>query len=98
MSQERLAELAGLTNGYISQIETGKRGKRPSREAVLAIAQALQRPAAPLLRAAGRLQPGDEGDESPGFSDVVARDRLLRADQKDILTRLYAVFVRGTVG
>ena len=37
MSQQRLATEAGLSDGYISLIETGRRGARPSRDTVLAL-------------------------------------------------------------
>jgi transcriptional regulator with XRE-family HTH domain len=40
MSQERLAEKAGLAAGYISQIETGR--KTPSAKAISRISEALQ--------------------------------------------------------
>lgn len=40
MSQERLAERAGLASGYISQIETGR--KTPSAKAISRISEALR--------------------------------------------------------
>lgn len=97
MSQERVAELAGLSDGYISLIERGQRGKRPGRDTVLALAQAFNVDANVLLQAAG-LPLIDRAHSRPSFEAVVKGDPLLRADQKDVLTRLYSVFVRGTAG
>ena len=47
MSQERLAELSGMTNGYISQIETGRRV--PSAKAISRISEALGADMADLM-------------------------------------------------
>jgi transcriptional regulator with XRE-family HTH domain len=99
MSQQRLAAVAGLSDGYISLIETGRRGARPSRDTVLALAQALRVPPAELLRAAGRLQAGDELTPDagrPSFEEFVRTDPSLRADQKRILIELYSSWVHRT--
>lgn len=97
-SQQRLAAGSGLSDGYISLIETGRRGARPSRDTVLALAQALDAPAVELLRAAGRLAPHDELDPRPrpSFEEFVRTDPLLTSDQKRILTELYSSWVRGS--
>ena len=97
LSQQRLATEAGLSDGYISLIETGRRGSRPSRDTVLALAQALGVPAVELLRAAGRLQAGDDlapDNRRPSFEEFVRTDPALRADQKRILIELYSSWVR----
>ncbi|MCU1483881.1 MAG: family transcriptional regulator [Actinomycetia bacterium] len=97
LSQQRLATEAGLSDGYISLIETGRRGSRPSRDTVLALAQALGVPAVELLRAAGRLQSGDDlvpDNRRPSFEEFVRTDPALRADQKRILIELYSSWVR----
>jgi transcriptional regulator with XRE-family HTH domain len=97
LSQQRLATDAGLSDGYISLIETGRRGARPSRDTVLALAQALGVPAAELLRAAGRLRPGDDlspDNRRPTFEEFVRTDPALRSDQKKVLVDLYSSFVR----
>lgn len=99
MSQERLAEDAGLSGGYISLIETGGRGQRPSRDTVISIAQALNAPVVELLRAAGRLLPSDElapDGERPTFEQFVNTDPALRSDQKKVLIDLYRSWVRAT--
>lgn len=99
LSQERLAALAKLTPGYISLIETGKRGSRPGRDTVLGIAQALGVPPKEMLRAAGRLRPGDNVEQPPSrpsFEVFVQSDPELRSDQKEILIRTYRSWVRRT--
>ena len=98
LSQARLAKLAGLSNGHISLIETGKRGKEPRRDVVLAIAQALNYPAIDMLRAAGKVPPEEtlSGPGRPSFAAFVRSDPLLRADQKEVLIDMYAVLVRWT--
>lgn len=95
MSQARLAQLVQRTDGYISQLETGTRGKRPNRDVVVAIAQALNAPLNELLAAAG-FDPVEANEQKAEFMAVVARDPALRADQKRILNELYAVFVGRT--
>ncbi|MDQ3107844.1 MAG: helix-turn-helix domain-containing protein [Actinomycetota bacterium] len=95
MSQARLAELAHLTDGYISQIETGSRGKRFNRDIVIALAQALEAPPNELLEAAG-LPTIDEAQTPARYTTVVNSDPFLRADQKRLLVELYTVFVGKT--
>ena len=92
MSQKRLADLTGHTDGYISQLETGSRGRRLDRDLVVGIAQALAAPVNELLVAAGH-DPVAVDDGPSRFHAVVTADPLLRADQKKILAELYAVFV-----
>src|SRR4051794_661677 len=61
-SQKQVARLGGISPGYVGLIESGERGKRPSRDKVLAIADGLRATDAErtaLLRAAGH-----EGRES----------------------------------
>lgn len=93
MSKLRLAKDTGLSDGYINLIESGGRGKRPARDVVLAIAQALDAPANDLLGAVG-LEPVDDG--SPTFKAVVGADPLLRSNQKQVLLMLYEVFIGKT--
>lgn len=99
MSQDRLAELAGLSGGYISLIEQGQRGRRPSRNTVIRVAQALNAPLGELLAAAGRLKPGEEvsPERRVSFTEFVQTDPALTAQQKGILIDLYSSWVRATV-
>lgn len=99
MSQDRLAQLAGLSNGYISLLEQGRRGKNPSRDTVIRIAQALNAPLAEMLGAAGRLKPGEDlsPEQRASFEDFVQTDPSLTTQQKGILIDLYSSWVKGTV-
>jgi transcriptional regulator with XRE-family HTH domain len=92
MSQQRLADLTGHTDGYISQLETGSRGKRPDRDLVVSIAQALHVPLNELLVSAG-LDPIEQGNHRANFATAVTTDPLLRSDQKRVLIDIYEVFV-----
>ena len=92
MSQKRLAVLTGRTDGYISQLETGSRGKRLDRDLVVAVAQALHAPLNEFLTAAG-LDPVEPADHPQEFAATVTRDPLLRSDQKRVLIDIYATFV-----
>lgn len=98
MSGERLSALIGKSNGYIAQLETGARGKRPDRDAVIGIAQQLGAPLVELLRAADLLEPGDElaPTDRPRFDDFVNTDPALRSDQKRMLIDLYRSWVGRT--
>lgn len=95
MSQQRLAEAAGISPGYVALIETGRRGKHPRRDVAVALAQALDAPVAEFLAAAGRLTEADEAALSgtPSFEAVVQGDPRLRADQKRALIDLYRSWV-----
>lgn len=99
MSQDRLAQLSGLSGGYISLLEQGQRGKKPSRDTVIRIAQALNAPLAEMLGAAGRLKPGEDlsPEQRASFTEFVNTDPALTAQQKAILIELYSSWVGGTV-
>lgn len=98
MSQNALNKAAGLATGYVSQLESGSRGKRPSRDYVLKIAKGLRADRGEtedLLRAAGRLGNGDTLDVPgrPSFEEFVNSDPLLIREQRDMLLRLYRSYV-----
>ncbi|MBA3399775.1 MAG: helix-turn-helix transcriptional regulator [Acidimicrobiia bacterium] len=91
MSVRRLADLAGVSNPYLSQIERGLR--RPSAEILQQLAKALQISAETLYVRAGLL-----ADESPSLSrvrDAIAADPVLTSDQKQALLNVYDSFVGG---
>lgn len=95
LSQPQLAELTGLSRGYIGGIEAGHRGKRPSRDVIITLARALDVPPAELLAAADRDTPADR-EVKPArltFQQVVTGDHLLRTDEKQLLIQLYESYV-----
>ena len=91
LSVRRLAEMAGVSNPYLSQIERGLR--RPSAEILQQLAKALQISAETLYVRAGLL-----ADESPSLSrvrDAIAADPVLTSEQKQALLNVYDSFVGG---
>jgi transcriptional regulator with XRE-family HTH domain len=89
MSVRRLAELAGVSNPYLSQIERGLR--RPSAEVLQALARALQISAETLYVRAGLLT--DEEAKAPSVREAIGRDPLLTAEQKQALLNVYESYV-----
>ena len=89
MSVRRLAELAGVSNPYLSQIERGLR--KPSAEILQQIAKALQISAETLYVRAGILsEVPHHGNE---VRDAIARDPKLTAEQRRALLQVYESFV-----
>jgi transcriptional regulator with XRE-family HTH domain len=86
----RLAELAGVSNPYLSQIERGLR--RPSAEILQQLAKALKISVEALYVRAGLLS--DDGDGAPSVRDAISRDPQLTAEQKQALINVYDSFVR----
>ena len=88
MSVRRLAEVAGVSNPYLSQIERGLR--RPSAEILQQIAKALQISAETLYERAGLLAP----DANPRrVREAIASDPLLSQEQQQALLNVYESFV-----
>lgn len=90
LSVRRLAEMAGVSNPYLSQIERGLR--RPSADILQQIAKALQISAESLYVRAGML--GDEG--LPNRTDLETAIRQaaeLTAEQRRSLLSVYRSFV-----
>ncbi len=89
MSLRKLAEAAGISNPYLSQIERGLR--KPSAEILKSIARALSIRAEALYERAGLL----EGVERPTVMDAIDGDTVLTRGQKQALTQIYQSFVSG---
>jgi transcriptional regulator with XRE-family HTH domain len=89
MSVRRLAELAEVSNPYLSQIERGLR--KPSAEILQQIARALRISAEQLYIRAGILDPA--ASEALSVPDAIHRDPRLSADQKRSLLTVYESFV-----
>ena len=90
MSVRRLADLAGVSNPYLSQIERGLR--RPSAEVLQALAKALQISAESLYVRAGLLT--DEDAAAPSVREAIGRDPLLTPEQKQVLLGVYDSYVK----
>jgi transcriptional regulator with XRE-family HTH domain len=90
MSVRRLADLAGVSNPYLSQIERGLR--RPSAEILQQLAKALKISVETLYVQAGLLS--DDETQAPSVREAIARDPLLSADQKQALLNVYESYVK----
>ena len=88
MSVRRLAEAAGMSNPYLSQIERGLR--KPSAEILQQIAKALQISAETLYERAGFLAPGGT---TRGVREAIGSDPLLTPEQQHALLNVYESFV-----
>ncbi len=90
MSLRKLAETAGISNPYLSQIERGLR--KPSAEILKSIARALSIRAESLYERAGLL----EGIERYSVIESINSDTTLTQSQKQALTQIYESFVGTT--
>jgi transcriptional regulator with XRE-family HTH domain len=88
ISLRQLADQAGVSNPYLSQIERGLR--RPSAEVLQQIASAL-RVSTPLMYLRAGLLDGKEGHE---VIEAIAADPNLTAAQKQSLIQIYETFRR----
>jgi len=92
LSLRRLAELANVSNPYLSQIERGL--YKPSADVLKNIAAALRISAETMYAQAGLLDhPTGEAGGGMDVEDAVRLDGRLSADQKETLIRIYRGFV-----
>lgn len=92
-SVRQLAQAAGVSNPYLSQIERGLR--KPSAEILQQLAKALRISAETLYVRAGLLDGGSDvgaDAESGGVRGAVAEDPWLSARQKRALLDIYEAF------
>ena len=90
LSVRRLAELAGVSNPYLSQIERGLR--KPSAEILQQIAKALEISSETLYVRAGILDE-DFVAEPSDVEETIRRAPELTADQKKALIGVYRGFL-----
>ncbi len=86
VSVRQLAERAGVSNPYLSQIERGLR--KPSAEVLSQIAKALRLSAEVLYVRAGILEPGQPSQ----VHDAIVGDTALTERQKRVLLDIYMSF------
>jgi transcriptional regulator with XRE-family HTH domain len=91
LSLRQLAEQAGVSNPYLSQIERGLR--RPSAEVLQQLAKALRISAETLYVRAGILDPFEEDGQRSVHVSVLS-DPALTERQKQVLLDIYASFRR----
>lgn len=87
LSLRQMAELARVSNPYLSQVERGL--YRPSADVLKAIADALHISAETMYARAGLLDASTEG----GVEEAIYTDPYLSSDQKEALVRVYRGFV-----
>jgi transcriptional regulator with XRE-family HTH domain len=92
LTMRQLADLVGISNPYLSQIERGLR--TPSERVLEAIAQNLEMSADTLKRYRGRQSAGDDGEE-PAVIAAIRADKALTPSQRRALIGVYQGFVAG---
>jgi transcriptional regulator with XRE-family HTH domain len=93
MSMRQFAEIAGISNPYLSQIERGLRA--PSQQVLDAIANALSVSSDALYEQAGMTPPGTEPEDN-AVLDAIAADPRLTARQRKALAEIYESFVASS--
>ncbi|MCB0948599.1 MAG: helix-turn-helix transcriptional regulator [Mycobacterium sp.] len=88
VSVRQLAEKAGVSNPYLSQIERGLR--KPSADVLNQIAKALRVSAEVLYIRAGILEP----TEASEVRDAVITDTAINERQKQVLLDIYTSFLQ----
>src|ERR1700755_123418 len=86
VSVRQLAEKAGVSNPYLSQIERGLR--KPSADVLSQIAKALRVSAEVLYIRAGILEPSETNE----VRDVIITDTAITERQKQVLLDIYQSF------
>jgi transcriptional regulator with XRE-family HTH domain len=90
LSMRRFADMVGISNPYMSQIERGLR--EPSEKVLDAIARNLDLSAEALYEQAGMTDSGEEGEE-PAVRAAIRKDPRLNARQRRALFEVYDAFV-----
>ena len=90
ISMRQLADLVGISNPYLSQIERGLR--EPSEKVLDAIAENLELSADTLHEVSGRKRDEDEEGGEPGVVVAIREDARLTARQRQALLEVYNSF------
>ena len=93
LSMRQFADLAGISNPYLSQIERGLRA--PSEQVLDAIAKTLKVSSDALYEQAGVTPPGEDSEAS-AVLDAIAADQRLTARQRTALREVYEAFVAAS--
>lgn len=94
LSLRQLADLTGVSNPYLSQIERGLR--KPSAEVLQQLAKALRVSAEVLYVRAGLLDPSEENtaEQDDAVEVAIRADRELTERHKRVLLDIYESFRR----
>ena len=90
LSLRQLADLVGISNHYLSQIERGLR--EPSEKVLDAIARSLELSAEGLYEQGGRRRGEEDDEEEPAVVAAIRADRTLTARQRQALLEVYDAF------
>jgi transcriptional regulator with XRE-family HTH domain len=97
LSMRQLAQLAGISNPYLSQIERGLR--EPSEKVLDAIARNLEISADALYEHGARPRGAEEeDDEEPAVVAAIRADPRLTQRQRRAMLDVYEAFVGGRAG
>ncbi|ODR11632.1 XRE family transcriptional regulator [Mycolicibacillus koreensis] len=88
VSMRQLADKAGVSNPYLSQIERGLR--KPSADVLSQIAKALRMSAEVLYVRAGILEPSPSSE----VRDAITTDAAITERQKQVLLDIYTSFIQ----
>jgi transcriptional regulator with XRE-family HTH domain len=89
LTMRQLADMVGISNPYLSQIERGLRD--PSERVLEAIAENLEMSAETLRR--HKAQSSDEAEEESAVVVAIKADKSLTAGQRQALIEVYESFV-----
>jgi transcriptional regulator with XRE-family HTH domain len=89
LSMRQLADLVGISNPYLSQIERGLR--EPSEKVLEAIADNLHLSADVLSEQGGRR--GEAAGDEPAVVAAIRADSMLTARERQALLEMYSAFV-----
>jgi transcriptional regulator with XRE-family HTH domain len=90
LSLRQLADLVGISNPYLSQIERGLR--EPSEKVLDAIARGLELSAEGLYEQGGRRRGEADDDDEPAVVAAIRADGALTARQRQALLEVYDAF------
>jgi transcriptional regulator with XRE-family HTH domain len=96
MSLRKMADLAQISNPYLSQLERGLH--EPSVRVLQSIARALNLSAETLLEQAGLLQKDEQSDDAAETEAAIRADRKLTENQKLALLSVYRTYLADNTG